>query len=409
VTLSPKRQFKRWLSSPPRAHGDIVEDRTVSFLELFYDLAYVAVITQVSHRLAEDISIRGAIEFAIVFSMIWIAWFNGSMFIELHGREDGRTRMLVFGQMGILVLLAVFTEHAADADGAPFALAYAAFLAVMTWQWYAVRRLDVTERPEYLGITAWYVGAMVVSTVAIAASALLAGDARLLLWAVFSIGWIFGIQLAGIVPRTGMSEAIVPTDSLVERYGLFVIIVLGEVVLGVVAGLSAAEHDFVTIATGILALVVGFGIWWIYFDLVGRRLPKRDRGAISTWMLGHVPITMAIVAVGAGMVSLIEHAHDPATPPETAWLLAGSMAASLLALIVTERSLVDAVRLESVYRPLSGLLVAGAAVSLAAGFVRPAPWVFALLLVAILSVLWFFAVAAMIRAGAWGEERSEPA
>jgi hypothetical protein len=126
-------------------------------------------------------------------------------------------------------------------------------------------------------------------------------------------------------------------------------------------------------------------------------------------MLGHVPITMAIVAVGAGMVSLIEHAHDPATPPETAWLLAGSMAASLLALIVTERSLVDAVRLESVYRPLSGLLVAGAAVSLAAGFVRPAPWVFALLLVAILSVLWFFAVAAMIRAGAWGEERSEPA
>jgi low temperature requirement protein LtrA len=105
VTLSPKRQFKRWLSSPPRAHGDIVEDRTASFLELFYDLAYVAVITQVSHRLAEDISIRGAIEFAIVFSMIWIAWFNGSMFIELHGREDGRTRMLVFGQMGILVLL----------------------------------------------------------------------------------------------------------------------------------------------------------------------------------------------------------------------------------------------------------------------------------------------------------------
>jgi len=38
VTASPKRQFKRWLSSPPRPHGAVIEDRTVSLLELFYDL-----------------------------------------------------------------------------------------------------------------------------------------------------------------------------------------------------------------------------------------------------------------------------------------------------------------------------------------------------------------------------------
>jgi low temperature requirement protein LtrA len=95
-----------------------------------------------------------------------------------------------------------------------------------------------------------------------------------------------------------MSEASVPTDSLVERFGLFVIIVLGEVIFGVVGGMSAAEIDMKTITTGSLALIVGFGIWWLYFDLVGRRLPRRDRGTISTWMLSHVPITGAIVAVG---------------------------------------------------------------------------------------------------------------
>jgi hypothetical protein len=30
-----------------------------------------------------------------------------------------------------------------------------------------------------------------------------------------------------------------------------------------------------------IALVIGFGFWWIYFDLVGRRLPRSEGGAWS--------------------------------------------------------------------------------------------------------------------------------
>ena len=56
MTLSPKVQFKRWLASPPRPHGEILKDRTVSNLELFYDLVYVAVIAQASHHLAEHVT-----------------------------------------------------------------------------------------------------------------------------------------------------------------------------------------------------------------------------------------------------------------------------------------------------------------------------------------------------------------
>ena len=149
-------------------------------------------------------------------------------------------------------------------------------------------------------------------------------------------------------------------------------------------------------------MVIGFGIWWIYFDLVGRRLPRAGRGTIWTWMLSHLPIQLAIVAAGAAIVSLIEHAHDPTTPPATALLLGGSVAIGLLALILTERSLEDAVRLEVVYRPLALALAIGAAVALLAGWVAPAPWLLAALLVAILTSLWFFVVARMIRAGAWG-------
>jgi low temperature requirement protein LtrA len=407
VAGESKRQFKRWLFSPPRPHGAIIKDRSVSNLELFYDLVYVAVIGQASHHLAEDVSLEGFIEFTIVFAMLWFAWFNGSLYIELHGREDGRTRLQVFFQMGILALLAVFTADAAGATGSQFALVYAVFLAFMGFQWYAIRELDRVERPEFLRVTAFYVGGMAISTIVVAATAALAEPSwRLVVWAVFVAGWLLFMQL-GSRSSDRQSEGIVPTDSLVERFGLFTIIVLGEVILGVVAGLSAAGPDALTIATGSLAMVIGFGLWWIYFDLVGRRLP-RSGGPIWTWMLSHLPIQLAIVAAGAGIVNLIEHAHEPTTPPGTAILLGGSVALGLLALIVTERQLEDAVRLETVYRPLGTVLAVGAAIALLAGWLAPAPWLLAVLLVAILTALWFFVVARMIRAGVWGEAMPGP-
>jgi low temperature requirement protein LtrA len=203
-----------------------------------------------------------------------------------------------------------------------------------------------------------------------------------------------------------MSEGVVATQSLVERFGAFTIIVLGEVILGVVEGLSAAQRDLITIGTGSLALIVGFGYWWIYFDLIGRRMPRDDRGVLSTWMLSHVPITLSISATGAAIVTLVEHAHDPTTPAATAWLLATAVAIGLLAMILTARALTDAIRLESVYRPLTWLLALGAAGALAIGWLDPAPWLLALGLVAILSAVWFFAVAWLIRAGEWGDGRT---
>ena len=396
-----KVEFKRWLFAPPRPHGAVIKDRTVSNLELFYDLVYVAVIGAASTGLKSNISIGGFIYFAIVFAMVWFAWLNGSLFVELHGREDGRTRLMVFLQMGILALLAVFTTGAATSTGQPFAIVYAAFLAVLTWQWWTVRQLDRTANPDFLPITARYVGAMLVSTLAILASAWLPTDLRLDVWAVFAILWVVALYLLGRAGRGGISQGILPTESLVERFGAFTIIVLGEVILGVVSGLTAAHPDGMTIMVGLLALVVGFGLWWLYFDLVGRRLPRGTRGTLAVYMLSHLPITLSIVASGAAVVSLVEHAHDASAPASTAWLLGGSVALGLVSLILVANSLEDAIRLASVYRPLTWALIAGAVVALIAAWLAPAPWVLALLLVAILSALWLFAVAWLIRAGGW--------
>ena len=313
-TEETRRRFKRWLWRPPRPHGEVRPDRNVSFLELFYDLVYVAVIAQAAHHLAEHITVRGFAEFAVIFAMIWVAWVNGSLYVELHGRDDGRTRNLVFVQMAILALLAVFTADAAGAAGPMFAIVYAVFLIVMTWQWDSVRRQD---GPEFMVVTARYQAGMVVSVAVIILSAMLPAELRLVVWAGFTCVWFIAIVLAGR-SGIGLSPGVTPTESLVERFGLFTIIVLGEVIFGVVEGLSLAAHDVTTIVTGMLGLGIGFGFWWIYFDVVVRRLPRTDGRSLANWLLSHFPITLSIAAAGAGMTSLIVHAQDRVTPESTA-------------------------------------------------------------------------------------------
>ena len=399
-------RFRHWFWRPPRAHGDIIPDRRVGFLELFYDLVYVAAIGQAAHHLAEHVSTSGFIDFTVVFTLIWIAWINGTTYLELHGREDGRTRTIVFLQMGLIALLAVFAAEAGESAGRAFATVYGALLLVMTVLWGTVLRRDLRERPDFVPVTSRFVAGTAVSAGVILVSALLPPEPRIVVWAGFAIAWLLILVVLTGRWLVRLHLDFTPTDSLVERFGLFTIIVLGEVVFGVVNGMSASEQDVKTISTGVFALLLGFGFWWMYFDLIGRRLPQNDGRYLATWLVSHLPITLSIAAAGAAMVSLIEHAHEPQTPEGTAWLLSGAVAVGLVAQAVAERTLVDAERLAVVYQPLTVALLAGAAAAIVVGATRPAPWLLVLLLFAILTALWLFAVSRFLRADAWGEERS---
>jgi low temperature requirement protein LtrA len=75
------------------------------------------------------------------------------------------------------------------------------------------------------------------------------------------------------------------THALIERFGAFVIIVLGETVTGVVAGLAHNPTRPINLGVGTPAILVGFGSWWTYFDFAGHRRPRETRAASLFWML----------------------------------------------------------------------------------------------------------------------------
>ena len=395
--IDPKAMLGRFrlrFWQPPRRHGEVIEDRTVSFLELFYDLVFVVLIARASHTLAHQVTWRGVGDFAVIFGLIWIAWLNGTMYHDLHGREDSRSRTYIFIQMMLLATLAVYTGDAAGESGVGFAIVYTGLLLVLTWLWYVVRLQD---SEEYMAVTGRYLMGMLMSVAIMGISIFLPDDVRVGLWAVFVTTWMIGMVLQFRRADEGARRGMAITDSMVERFGLFTIIVLGEVVVGVVNGVSEAERTASTIATGLIGLTIGFGFWWTYFDFVGRRLPRPDRVGMSQWMYSHLPVSMAIAASGAAMVSLVEHAGDERAAAPAAWLLAGSVALMLAALALTMNSLQDFERLGEVYRPVVMAMLGGGLVALLLGWWRPAPWALVLTLTAIPSAIWWFAVDRFLR------------
>ena len=365
------RAFRHHFWQPPRAHGDVVAGRQVSFLELFYDLVYVVVVAQAAHHLSGDVTWPGVGRFAVVFSLIWIAWVNGAVYHDLHGRAEGRTRAYVFLQMGVLALLAVFTGGATAADGSAFAVVYSIYLLLIGWLWYSVRRQDSAG---YRPATAPYIAGVLGSAVAVGVSALLPDGLRLGVWALVVLCWLVGLivldRRRGLTRDTSANAS----ESLIERFDLFTIIVLGEVVAGVVGGLADAGRGPLAVVTGILGLGIGFAYWWSYFDFVGARRVSSRRGALSIWLVGHLPVTMTIAATGGVMV------------------LSASVAVGVLALVLVATALADWRELPRVYRPVSAALALAAVVALVLGWLAPPPWLQILLLTLVLGAVWLFGI-----------------
>ena len=116
---------------------------------------------------------------------------------------------------------------------------------------------------------------------------------------------LFVIEVAG--PYIAERKAQTPwhVGHIVERYGLLVIITLGEVIIGTVAALNAlvhGEHGWTVDAALLSVAGVGlaFGCWWVYFSLPGEQTVHR-RERVFLFAHGHFLIFAPLAALGAGL------------------------------------------------------------------------------------------------------------
>ena len=381
-------RLRRSLWQPPRPHGEQPHERVVGPLELFYDLAVVVLVAQAAHHLAGHLSWRGLGEFAAVFTLVWIAWVNGSLHHELHGHEDARSRSTFLLQILVLAAMGACIPEAGGARGAAFAVAAAVLFAVLAVLWLLAARGD---RPEYRRSSRLYVAGTATCAVLLAGTALLPASARVPAWGLLDVAYL--AVFAAVILTASEAASLTVTDALIERFGTLIIIVLGETLTGVVAGLASQPISAITLSVGLVAVVVGFGAWWTYFDFAGRRPPRQAPAPTLQWMLSHLPLTAAVAAMGAAMVSLVDHAHDGRTPVATAWVLCAGAAVVLCATMLVSGSLRARQRDPALYQPLTRTCAAMAVACLGLAAARPAPLLLGLALVLLLGIPWGLAVA----------------
>jgi low temperature requirement protein LtrA len=261
--------------------------------------------------------------------------------------------------------------------------------AILTVLWLLAARGD---RPEYRRPSRLFVAGTAACAVLLAGTAFLPASARMLAWGLLDVGYLAGFAAVILVADSARLAPLAITDALIERFGLITIIVLGETLTGVVAGLAHEPISGLTLSVGLVAVVVGFGAWWTYFDFAGHRHPRPEPAATLQWLLGHLPLTAAIAAMGAAMASLVNHAHDGRTPAATAWVLCAGAAVVLGATMLVAATLQAWQRDPGLYRPLAGICAAVAMACLGAGALRPAPLFLGITLVVLLCIPWTFAV-----------------
>jgi low temperature requirement protein LtrA len=362
--VSSPSTFRR-LWQPPARYEDRPAGRRVTFLELFFDLVFVVVISQLGHRLALHPTWDGVGWFVFLFWAVWSSWNNGTQYHDLHGTDDVSVRVFTFGQMLAVAVMAAYIGDVPGAGSDGFAWGFAVNQLILVILWF---RTGVHD-PSHRSASVPYSTAHLISAILFIVSTFVADPAQYWIWATG-----LALQLAGLAiafrlwtpPESQESDAVLPTTpSLIERYGLFVIIVLGEVIVGAVGGMAQlVPLTFHDVAIGILGVLVAIGLWWIYFDLISHREPISR--STQVWLQLHFPLVVAIGAGGAGVLNTVEHPSD-ALPDAVRWLLVGSLAIALLSIGGISRTLEIRRRVPEIYRPAEVAIFVSAALILGVG------------------------------------------
>lgn len=328
---SQPEKITQALIRPPRLRsGD--EEATASRLELFFDLAYVLVVLELASTFLKDLTWHGMGVFAGLFTAIWFSWVGFTLHANRFDTDDVIFRI---GKLLATLAIAGCAASAAAANGelaVPFAASYLTGVLILVLLYVRAWRHIPDARPT-IGV---YLSSTTAAAVLWAISLPVGGTARYLLWGAAVACAAAGPLLASLRQDT------VPLhiEHLPERFGLLVILVLGEAVGGAATGVYDAHWAGPSIAVGIAGFAVAAGMWWIYFDVTATistgSLEENDDtddepGGASTddrhdaFIYGHLPLALGVVMTGVGIEDLVLHT-DAAVPSAAGWVLAGGFA-----------------------------------------------------------------------------------
>lgn len=286
------------------------QHRVATPLELLFDLTFVVAFgiaaSQFAHLLAGGHVAAGLAAFSFaMFAVCW-AWINFSWFASAYDTDDWIYRLTTMLQMvGVIVLalglpqMYASIEHGGHVDNTVVVAGYVVMRVAMVAQWLRAARQDPLRRRACLTYAWWITVAQIGWIAAIFVHTSVAVTALIV------VGLVLVEMMGPVLAEFGRGGTPWHAHHIVERYGLFTIIALGEGVVGTVASLSAVVDaqgwSFDAVFVAVAGIGLTFGMWWTYFVL-----PQADilhvRRERSFWFgYLHIVVFTAIVATGAGL------------------------------------------------------------------------------------------------------------
>jgi low temperature requirement protein LtrA len=284
------------------------------WLELFYDLVFVAAVVTFSDAISLDPEIDriGAVDAA--FAATWLIWLATTLHANRY-RDDGAVqRALVLVQMLLLTVNALAVGDGFGAHPELIAVTYALLALDLAVMYARVAYRDagdvlaIVRRNQYL-----------VATIPIFVSAFTPEAARVALWCV-------GVALLAwptLGFRFGRHRALVRLDEhhFVERLGLLTIIVCGESFVKVSLLAADGTLDGIDLSVLVTMFLFVFGVWCSYFDDVPKAGIRPEPVRTTGWLGGHLVLQLALVASAVGYGKVLGYELGTTLSGDTSLLL----------------------------------------------------------------------------------------
>jgi low temperature requirement protein LtrA len=235
----------------------------------------------------------------LVLAAVWWAWGGYAWLTNTLASDDWLARFGLLSAMAAMLIAALAVPGAFGDDAVLFGCAYFA-VRVLHIVVYTYGAPDVDARDAIVNLAPGLLAAPALLIVA----GFLEGTAQAGLW-IFALLVDYGTPYIRDVSGFSVSPA-----HFAERFGLIIIIALGESIVAVGTGLAGQELTAGAVIAALAAMAIASSLWWSYFDVVSlvaaRKLREaeglaRNRLARDSWGVLHGLLIAGIVLVALGI------------------------------------------------------------------------------------------------------------
>ncbi|MCF0095222.1 low temperature requirement protein A [Micromonospora sp. MH99] len=289
-----------------------------TFLELFFDLVYIFLLSRLSASLGESLTVRNAAQTAVLLLAAWWVWVLTAWLTDLFNPRLPIIQATVLLVMLGTLLMAIATPYAFGRYGWLFVAAYFGIHLVRDAVLIPGTRVNRPIQARSIRVFFWF-GITVTPWVA---GVFVDETARLVLWSLavaVDLGSArFGWPTPGL-GRTELASQIFTGVHLSERHRAIFIVALGELILSTGTGLAGSGFTAGQVTASAVAFVSAVLLFQLYFQRVQRILAppsvttvERVRSGTSTSYTHLVMVAgVVLVSTGTSMVIARPSGHTP--------------------------------------------------------------------------------------------------